>query len=225
MRISALADQVGLPIATVKYYLRQGLLPAGRRTSRTQAQYDGTHIERLRLIRALLEVGGLSVATAREIVRAVDSTESVGQTLAEVQELLPPRVDSAVDTGPARAALDELGWSYDPDSVAVRQLAAAMQAAAQVGLPVEGERLRAYAGAAHEIATGDLEGTPGGAGPDVFAYAIIGTLFYEPVLLALRRLAHQDCTERMLGGPPAGVSLPGAAPTAPGPAQLYQRGR
>ncbi|GMA88788.1 hypothetical protein GCM10025868_40380 [Angustibacter aerolatus] len=47
-----------MPVATVKYYLREGLLPPGTPTSRTQAQYDEEHVRRLRLVRALLDVGG-----------------------------------------------------------------------------------------------------------------------------------------------------------------------
>ncbi|WP_218132671.1 hypothetical protein [Paramicrobacterium humi] len=31
-------------------------------------------------------------------------------------------------------------------------------------------------------------------------YAVLGTALYEPVLLALRRLAHQDLAQRALGG-------------------------
>ena len=62
MRISELSRTSDVPVATIKYYLRERLLPEGRRTSATQAQYDDSHLARLRLIRALLGPGGLSVA-------------------------------------------------------------------------------------------------------------------------------------------------------------------
>ena len=38
----------------MKFYLREGLLPAGTATSATQATYDAGHLRRLRLVRALL---------------------------------------------------------------------------------------------------------------------------------------------------------------------------
>ena len=41
MRISALAAAAGLPVATVKYYLREGLLQSGVATSATQAPSAG----------------------------------------------------------------------------------------------------------------------------------------------------------------------------------------
>ena len=61
MRISALAAAAGLPVATVKFYLREGLLHPGVATSATQANYDDSHVRRLRLIRALTGPVGLSV--------------------------------------------------------------------------------------------------------------------------------------------------------------------
>nr|MDT0525976.1 MerR family DNA-binding transcriptional regulator [Streptomyces sp. DSM 41633] len=38
MRLAELSERSGVPTATIKYYLREGLLPAGRRISATQAE-------------------------------------------------------------------------------------------------------------------------------------------------------------------------------------------
>jgi len=62
LRISQLSAQTSVPVATVKFYLREKLLHDGVRTSATQAQYDESHVARIRLIRALMGPGGLSVA-------------------------------------------------------------------------------------------------------------------------------------------------------------------
>lgn len=102
----------------------------------------------------------------------------------------------------------QLGWYVASQSAAVRQLARAMAAARQVGLPLEGERLTAYAQAAYAVATSDIDGMPPGSDLEVFGYAVTGALFYEPVLLALRRLAHQDRSARRYG--------PGTTPGAGG---------
>ena len=72
MRISDIAREAGVPVATVKYYLREGLLHPGELTSATQARYDESHVARLQLIRSLLGPGGLSVVRAREVLRAID---------------------------------------------------------------------------------------------------------------------------------------------------------
>ncbi|MFC9487519.1 MerR family transcriptional regulator, partial [Streptomyces hydrogenans] len=75
MRIGELSRRTGVSVPTIKFYVREGLLPAGRLTSPNQAAYDETHVRRLRLIRALMDVGGLSVAAVREVITAVDDPE------------------------------------------------------------------------------------------------------------------------------------------------------
>jgi DNA-binding transcriptional MerR regulator len=56
-----LSAQTGIPVATIKFYLRGNLLHPGVRTAVTPAQYEQSHVARLRLIRALLGPGGLSL--------------------------------------------------------------------------------------------------------------------------------------------------------------------
>src|ERR1700722_7876060 len=55
MRLSELARPRGVSIPSIKFYLRGGLLPAGEALSKTQADYNQAHVDRLRLIRALRE--------------------------------------------------------------------------------------------------------------------------------------------------------------------------
>lgn len=76
MRISELSRRSHVPVATIKFYIREGLLPAGRPTAATQSEYDGTHLRRLRLIRALTGVRGLSLHTARDVLAAVREYET-----------------------------------------------------------------------------------------------------------------------------------------------------
>src|SRR5687767_12715748 len=72
MRISELSREAGLPVATVKYYLREGLLPAGTASAPNQAAYDDGHLHRLRLIRTLREIGGLPIERVRAVVAAIE---------------------------------------------------------------------------------------------------------------------------------------------------------
>ena len=58
MRISELSRRSGAPVSTLKYYLREGLVHEGERLSGNQTDYDETHVQRVRLERALLETGG-----------------------------------------------------------------------------------------------------------------------------------------------------------------------
>ena len=103
MRISELAARSGVPVATIKYYLRERLLPPGSLTSATQATYDDAHVERLRLIRALVDSAGLSIAQTRRVLQSVDSPpESVHDLLAVASEAIsrPVVTRTFARTGP-----------------------------------------------------------------------------------------------------------------------------
>ena len=205
MRISELAGTSGLPIATIKFYLREGLLQPGLATSATQATYDDGHLRRLRVIRALTGPVGLSVQQARTILGLIDDPgDDLYQTLGSAVSALPPAVEAASVDNPdpyprARAALEALGQVYDPGFAAVAQLEAALTAAEDAGMPLSEPRLLEYGRQLRELAEFDLEQMPSEPHAAV-EYTVLGTALYEPVLLALRRLAHQDvAAERTLG--------------------------
>ena len=92
MRMAELSTTSDVPVATIKYYLREKLLPAGESETANQARYSTTHLDRLRLIRALIDVGGLSVASARSVLRAIDSDASLPETFAVAQRSVSHRV-------------------------------------------------------------------------------------------------------------------------------------
>ena len=201
MRISALGAAAGLPVATVKYYLREGLLHPGVATSATQATYDATHVRRLLLIRALVGSVGLSLHQVRAILQLVDDPgDDLYQTLGRAVSELPPTTEPAGVEDPdpfprARAALEALGQVYDPQYAAVAQLESALAATDAAGMPMSAERLLEYGRRMHEIAEYDLARMP--AEPHAAVeYTVLGAALYEPVILALRRLAHQDVAAR-----------------------------
>ncbi|MEX5271945.1 MerR family transcriptional regulator [Kocuria sabuli] len=209
MRISSLAERSGVPLATVKYYLREGLLPPGRATSATQAQYDEDHLHRLALIRALTDVVGLSVARTRTVLDLIDSSpDDLFATLGQAVAALPPYVEECEEGQPrARAAIEALGWVYDPHYPAVAQLERALAAAESVGMPIEEQRLLGYGEHVRAIAQIDIAGVPRDDPGAAVEHAVLGTAIVEPVLAALRRLAHQDVSSVELGhrqGPPSG---------------------
>src|SRR3954462_15423268 len=93
MRISELSRTSGVPVPTIKYYLREHLLPPGRATAATQAEYGQAHIQRLRLIRALAEVGRMPLATVRWVLQVVESgAEATAAAVGAAHDSLPPVV-------------------------------------------------------------------------------------------------------------------------------------
>jgi DNA-binding transcriptional MerR regulator len=197
MRISGLAERTGVPVATVKYYLREGLLNPGVQTSATQARYDESHVARLRLVKALQDVGRLSISAIKQVIDCLEPGD-VFAGLGAVQHQLPPAVPEDVDTTEADKLVGTLGWRVVPGSTAMRQLAVAMRAAEDVGLPLTPDGLATYADAAYRVAEREIAGMPQDSLASAITYAVVGTVLYEPILLALRRLAHQDVSGRLL---------------------------
>jgi DNA-binding transcriptional MerR regulator len=205
MRISELVQRSGVPLASIKYYIREGLLMPGETTSATQARYGDEHLRRLRLIRALTDVAGLPLQKVGIVISLIEHPETnLFDTLGKAIAALPPYADpDENDNYPrARAALEKLGQVYDPHYAAVAQLERALAAAESVGLPMSDERLLGYGRHIMGIAEIDIEQVPAETAHDAIEYSVLGTALYEPVIAAMRRLAHQDLAARRFGGAP-----------------------
>jgi DNA-binding transcriptional MerR regulator len=208
MRISDLARASGLPVATIKYYLREGLLPPGRRRAATQADYDEAHLARLRLLRILREFGRVPVGRLRELVAATeDPGRSTHEVLLAAARALAPLPPSA---GPlraqARAAADAriagAGWSgVAADAPDRENLAAAIEAVTVAGTHAGGlDALRPYVEAADAIGrfdVGDLR--PDQTPAAIMEQMVVGQVVFGEILLTLRRLAEEHYSARQFG--------------------------
>ena len=94
MRMSDLARESGVSVSTIKFYLREELLPPGVVGEPNQAEYGDLHLRRLALIRALREVAGLPLQVIRDVLRQTErpwaDADPVGRALAAVYPV-PPR--------------------------------------------------------------------------------------------------------------------------------------
>ncbi|CUM42482.1 regulatory protein, MerR [Streptomyces venezuelae] len=209
VRIGELSRRTGVSVPTIKFYVREGLLPAGELTSPNQASYGEAHVQRLRLIRALLDVGGMSVAAIRDVIVAVEDPErSMHKVLGVTASGLVPRYDREPDTviEEARKSVAELvaarGWHAYPENPAGEALAAALAALDDVGHGGFVEILDAYADAAERVARADMEYVAHHvAREELVESAVVGTVLGDAIFAALRRLAHVDASNRVFGGP------------------------
>ena len=190
MRISDLSRESGVPVATVKFYLREGLLPAGRRTSATQAVYGGEHLARLRLVRALTETAGLSLARTRAVLDGLDSP-TLFEAVGHAHGTLSGEVGDT-DTAAAHELVEGLGWTVHDGSPALAALTRALASLEDVGVAMPPEHLAEYARAAEQVAAADVAAVPTGSTTDAVTTVVLGTVLREPVLLALRRLAQES---------------------------------
>ncbi len=206
MKISELSLKADIPLATIKFYLREGLLPPGERIGPNQAIYGTGHLSRLRLIRTMRDIGGLSIATIRDILQHAD--EAFGPSvLAYVTDAIAdrpgPTIAPSLTTGPDRVRAEEevdmvlsrLQWDIRPESrVRARLVDALMAIRATVEPDVPVEVLEFYARAAVDLARHErqegmshLEGGMDGIVQGVVA----GTILWEMVFTTMRRLAHE----------------------------------
>lgn len=201
MRVSELVARSGVPLPTVKYYLREGLLMPGRSTGATQARYGEEHVRRLRLVRALASAG-LPLPRIRTVLDLIEAPDGpLFPTLGDALAQLPPYCDSDPDDDHprARAALTALGQVHDPRYVAVAQLERALVALEAAGMPMSDERLAAYGRHVRALAEVDIDLLPLDDPAETVRGAVLGTVLYEPVVAALLRLAHQDIAAARLG--------------------------
>ncbi|MFF3503027.1 MerR family transcriptional regulator [Streptomyces sp. NPDC003247] len=212
MRLAELSERSGVATATIKYYLREGLLPPGRQINTTTAEYDEEHLRRLRLVRAMIQVGRVPVATVREVLGHVDD-DSLGRTvrlgaalwaLPQVPE--PDTEDEHVRSAQreADALLHTLGWAnarlLTSLSPAYRSLVVSVAALRRLGYDWDAELLVSYARLMHRAAVLDLDFVETRESEaERVETAVLGAILVEPMLQALHRLAQEEESARRYG--------------------------
>jgi DNA-binding transcriptional MerR regulator len=88
LKISELAERADVPVATVRHYLREGLLPEPVKTSRNMAYYPPEFVERIRLIKQLQEERFMPLKVIRELLDSSDGDVERVRILAESSDRL-----------------------------------------------------------------------------------------------------------------------------------------
>lgn len=209
MRMSQLCEASGVPVPSIKFYLREGLLPAGERTSANQSQYGDEHVERLRLIRALIEVGGLSVATAGRVLEAVDATDlplsyvfGVAQYAISDTDLYADIDEPTEGTARVDALIDEMGWVVSDENPGRRGAARVLDSYRSLGQAGIAGFLPEYARAAEIIARADLAAVArhDDVG-DMAETVVVGTVLGDALNAGLRRIAQEHVSYEVFPAP------------------------
>ncbi|MEV0369256.1 MerR family transcriptional regulator [Streptomyces sp. NPDC050636] len=206
MRIGELARRTGVPVPTIKYYTREGMLPAGERISPNQVQYAESHVRRLKVIRALIDVGGLSIAAAGEVLAEIDSPgRTVHRMLGTAQTAVSRTVaEPGTDErwADAEAEVAELvrrhGWAAKPENPGWQTMVQVVVAYRDLG---QGELLGLldrYAEAAGVLAAAELAVIARVPSTDgKVEGAVLGTVLGDAAMGALRRIAQEDVSRRV----------------------------
>lgn len=93
VKVSVLAERSGVPAATIKHYVREGLLPEPVRTSRNMAYYDPGLVDRIQRIKELQRTRFLPLKVIKQVLDESEldnQDETVAATIARVIEQTAP---------------------------------------------------------------------------------------------------------------------------------------
>lgn len=205
MRMSELSTATGLPVATLKYYLREGLLNPGTATAVNQASYGDGHVRRARLVRALMELGNLQLADIKRVVAAVeDESVPLHDAFGIAQDaMVPPRERSDAAYERALADVEVFVTRHKlhvrPDAQVRGMLADALVAMRSGGWELDLAAFDERMPAVVAQAIAELGGIPAEGRETQMEASVIGTISYEVAISALRRLALEHASWRRFG--------------------------
>ncbi len=120
LKISELAAAADVPVATVRHYLREGLLPEPVKTSRNMAYYSPELVERIRLIKQLQEERFLPLRVIRELLESGDGDPERLRALIDLEDRI---LESALAGERKRVSAREVKRRYDVPKEVLDRLA------------------------------------------------------------------------------------------------------
>jgi DNA-binding transcriptional MerR regulator len=192
-------------VPTIKYYLRENLLPPGELSSPNQASYGEHHLRRLRLIRALVDLAQLPIAQVKEIVAGLDSpTLPLHDQIGRAHRAITP-TRNLITTPEAHAAasrqVDDLirsrGWTIEPDAPALTTLVDTIAAMHTLDQDHLATFLDTYADAVEKFTALEITAVTSRQTPDQIAESVvIGTILGETLISSLRLLAQESISAK-----------------------------
>ncbi|MBT2514350.1 MerR family transcriptional regulator [Arthrobacter sp. ISL-30] len=202
MQLKELSERTATTPASIKYYLREGLLPPGETVHATRARYSQRHVKRLELIHALRHIVHLNIEQIRTIIEMADDGAPRLAVLATVQRVvlgLEPNVrEGAERTYLGDAVVRLRGWP-DRDSDARNALDVQISLMEGLGISMPLELLDAYSQALDTIAGLDLSLTTATDDvDDIILTAAVGMHMHSQLVLRLLALAQASHAIRRL---------------------------
>lgn len=206
MRISELSRHSGVSVASIKYYTREGLLSGGERVGYNQTHYVEAHVGRLKLIRALMTAGNLSIASVKDVLAAIDDDElelgevlSVAQHASSLVPIVSPTPEAVERT---LTFIGEQGWNVCDSNPGVAMVASALDGLTAANRDDLAETLTPYAHAADHIGQSDIADLASDQTQERSAETVVvGTVLGDTIVAGLRRIAQEHHARRQ--APPA----------------------
>jgi DNA-binding transcriptional MerR regulator len=214
--VQELSSTTGVSVASIKFYLREGLLPPGDPSRPGRAYYDATHARRLLVIRALRDVGELSIDVIRRALAAVDAAgaDAVDAIAPAIDALATPPETPPVDAELRRARKDvtvlfeRAKLEVRADAGSRETIARTIASLRRLGVELEVDDLRQYLSALVPLTREEIENertqkTLLSDKEHSLELAILGTVLFEPIIIGLRRALHEHFTTQLVRSAPS----------------------
>ncbi|MGW6567510.1 MerR family transcriptional regulator [Streptomyces sp. NPDC054975] len=200
-QLAALSRRTKVPVRTLRSYQELDLLP-------TLSEYDESHVRRVALVKTLLNVGRLSHAEVRRLVRHLEEERPpVGELLRLTQYALPTPGSASPDQewewaqAKVSGLIHDWGWQVSPDNPAWQtlcQVAIACKSLDHQDIPL---LFPAYAENLERIARLEMQIlSEQGDAESAAARLVTVTALGDVALSAMRRLAHEHFLSAGEGG-------------------------
>jgi DNA-binding transcriptional MerR regulator len=114
MRMRELERRTGIGRETIRYYIREGLLPEPDRASRNSASYNDEHVARLKAIKRLQDERFLPLAVIKTLLDADDGERWIAPAaFPQLDSMLRARLDHDAARVSVDVVLAQLGQTRD----------------------------------------------------------------------------------------------------------------
>jgi DNA-binding transcriptional MerR regulator len=118
LKISELAERSGVPVATIRHYLREGLLPEPVKTSRNMAYYPPEFVDRIRLIKQLQEERFMPLRVIRDLLEREEAEPERLRAMIDLEDRI---LERALAGERERIPAEEVRGRYEvPEEVLAR---------------------------------------------------------------------------------------------------------
>ncbi|RJP23032.1 MAG: MerR family transcriptional regulator [Deltaproteobacteria bacterium] len=112
-RISELSRLTKVPVPTIRFYLREGLLPPAIKTAKTMAFYTGDHLKRLIIIKKMQQHEGKTIAQIRDAIGTMPAPASIPAdeiiTSSEKRdEIITSAIKLFIEKGLGKTSMDDI---------------------------------------------------------------------------------------------------------------------
>ncbi|AKV03811.1 Regulatory protein, MerR [Labilithrix luteola] len=209
--IQELAEATSVSVASIKFYLREGLLPPGDASRPHRAYYDESHVRRLAVIRAMRDAD-ISIDAMRRAFEAVTAPR------ADAVDAIAPAIDAlavATDAPGVDAILHQarrdVAELFRKARLSVRDEAGSRETAARAlasirrfGFSFTFEELALYLEMLTPLARVEIEQNEStrtmllSDKEGSLELAVLGTVLFEPIMIAFRRALHEHFTTKLV---------------------------